>query len=387
MGTDQDETGYQRQFNAAVSVIQSLPKNGAYRPSYEEMLCFYSYYKQATVGPCNIPRPGFWDPIGKYKWDAWSKLGAMSQEDAMCAYIKEMKKVAKKIIDTIPLEDTSPEMFEPFRPLYDVIPDMPRPPDSFFKADSEEESSEDTKEQVVSENIKEMGDQHSQDTREYTAITKETKQDASSGEEDLEQRRDPLGETSNPVQSEQRLQSWGSEKDYADSAEQLGSDMECEDEDESRIYPHLFQASQVTHKKTKTRSRRKSADRRKDEDYVPVPHSTNDVWLRSPSEEDSGDTSTGLHTTCQRASDHLSPQIKATVEALQASIQSLCQRLGSLEQALQDQRQYTEGQIQRSHKVPKRRRPLLNKSQTFLFIVIWPFVVHWLLRRFLWRKR
>ncbi|CAI9581946.1 unnamed protein product, partial [Staurois parvus] len=133
MGTDQDESGYQTQFNAAVSVIQSLPKSGSYRPSYEEMLLFYSYYKQATVGPCNIARPGFWDPIGRYKWDAWNKLGQMSQDDAMCAYIREMKKVAQKIINTIPLEDTTPEMFEPFRPLYEVIPDMPRPPDSFFK--------------------------------------------------------------------------------------------------------------------------------------------------------------------------------------------------------------------------------------------------------------
>uniref|UniRef100_A0A8C1USY9 ACB domain-containing protein n=1 Tax=Cyprinus carpio TaxID=7962 RepID=A0A8C1USY9_CYPCA len=31
------------------------------------MLKFYSYYKQATQGPCNIPRPGFWDPVGKAK--------------------------------------------------------------------------------------------------------------------------------------------------------------------------------------------------------------------------------------------------------------------------------------------------------------------------------
>lgn len=44
------------------------PRSGSYRPSYEEMLRFYSYYKQATMGPCLVPRPGFWDPIGRYKW-------------------------------------------------------------------------------------------------------------------------------------------------------------------------------------------------------------------------------------------------------------------------------------------------------------------------------
>ncbi|XP_056405363.1 acyl-CoA-binding domain-containing protein 4 [Hyla sarda] len=381
MGTDQDETGYRRQFNAAVSVIQSLPKNGAYRPSYEEMLRFYSYYKQATVGPCNISRPGFWDPIGKYKWDAWSKLGAMSQEDAMCAYIREMKMVAQKIIDTFPLEDTSPEMIEPFRPLYDVIPDMPRPPDSFFTTTSETEHSEDITEHAIPERSEEMEDQQSRDHNQYATGMEEVELGTLSAEKELEQRADPLGGAAHPVQADQRLHSWGSENDYSDSVEQLMSDQEYEHGS------HLFKASDVTHKKTKTKSRRKSADRRKDDVYVPESHSTNDGWLRNLSEEDHGDTSSGLQTRCQNNPNHLSPQIKATVEALQASVQGLCQRLESLERTLQDQRQYIESQAQRSHKVPKQQLPSLAKSQTFLFIVIWPFVVHWLLRRFLWRKR
>uniref|UniRef100_A0A3B4H3V3 ACB domain-containing protein n=1 Tax=Pundamilia nyererei TaxID=303518 RepID=A0A3B4H3V3_9CICH len=25
-------------------------------------------YKQAVCGPCTVPRPGFWDPVGRYKW-------------------------------------------------------------------------------------------------------------------------------------------------------------------------------------------------------------------------------------------------------------------------------------------------------------------------------
>ncbi|KAG9474381.1 hypothetical protein GDO78_004596 [Eleutherodactylus coqui] len=227
----------------------------------------------------------------------------------------------------------------------------------------------------------EIGDQRTRDTRLPATVTEMMEPGAPSG---LEQRRDPLGETTHQEQSKQTLQSWGSDNAYADSVEHLGSDKESEDND-SRIYPHLFQASDVPHKKTKTRSRRKSADRRKDNDSGP--QSNNDVSRRSPSKEDGGDTSSGLQTRCRSAPHHLSPQIKATVEALQASIQGLCQRLESLERALQDQRQNTEGQIQRSHTVPHRRRPLLARSQTFLFIVLWPFVAHWLLRRFLWRKR
>ncbi|XP_077828213.1 acyl-CoA-binding domain-containing protein 4 isoform X4 [Macaca mulatta] len=135
MGTEREspEPDCQKQFQAAVSVIQNLPKNGSYRPSYEEMLRFYSYYKQATMGPCLVPRPGFWDPIGRYKWDAWNSLGKMSREEAMSAYITEMKLVAQKVIDTVPLGEVAEDMFGYFEPLYQVIPDMPRPPETFLR--------------------------------------------------------------------------------------------------------------------------------------------------------------------------------------------------------------------------------------------------------------
>lgn len=29
---------------------------------------FYALYKQATAGPCNIAKPGFWDVTGRAKW-------------------------------------------------------------------------------------------------------------------------------------------------------------------------------------------------------------------------------------------------------------------------------------------------------------------------------
>uniref|UniRef100_A0A665UMI7 ACB domain-containing protein n=1 Tax=Echeneis naucrates TaxID=173247 RepID=A0A665UMI7_ECHNA len=58
------------------------------------MLMFYSYYKQATTGPCNIPRPsGFWDTRGKAKWDAWSSLGNMTREEAMKNYVEDIQLV------------------------------------------------------------------------------------------------------------------------------------------------------------------------------------------------------------------------------------------------------------------------------------------------------
>nr|XP_046232454.1 acyl-CoA-binding domain-containing protein 4 [Scatophagus argus]XP_046232455.1 acyl-CoA-binding domain-containing protein 4 [Scatophagus argus]XP_046232456.1 acyl-CoA-binding domain-containing protein 4 [Scatophagus argus] len=123
---------HQKRFQAAVDVIQNLPKNGSYRPSYEVMLRFYSLYKQAVCGPCAVPRPGFWDPVGRYKWDAWSRLGEMSRESAMAAYVDEMKKVAQEVIDTMPMNEKTASLFHHFEPLYLVIDDMPRPPESLL---------------------------------------------------------------------------------------------------------------------------------------------------------------------------------------------------------------------------------------------------------------
>ncbi|XP_042364443.1 acyl-CoA-binding domain-containing protein 4 [Plectropomus leopardus] len=123
---------HQKRFQAAVDVIHNLPKNGSYRPSYEVMLQFYSLYKQAVCGPCTVARPGFWDPVGRYKWDAWSRLGEMSSESAMEAYVDEMKKVAQEVINTMPMNEKTASLFHHFEPLYLVIDDMPRPPQSLL---------------------------------------------------------------------------------------------------------------------------------------------------------------------------------------------------------------------------------------------------------------
>ena len=34
---------------------------------------------QATVGVCNIDKPGMMDFVKKAKWDAWNSLGSLSQ--------------------------------------------------------------------------------------------------------------------------------------------------------------------------------------------------------------------------------------------------------------------------------------------------------------------
>ncbi|CAG4957970.1 unnamed protein product [Parnassius apollo] len=85
----------EEKFNAAVNVIRSLPKSGSYQPSNELMLRFYSYYKQATEGPCDRPKPGFWDVVNRAKWESWNKLGNMTKEEAMHAYVDELHKIVE----------------------------------------------------------------------------------------------------------------------------------------------------------------------------------------------------------------------------------------------------------------------------------------------------
>lgn len=63
------------QFNAAVNVIQNLPKNGSFQPSDQLKLKFYAFFKQAKEGSNRTPKPSFYEIIARYKHDAWAKLG------------------------------------------------------------------------------------------------------------------------------------------------------------------------------------------------------------------------------------------------------------------------------------------------------------------------
>lgn len=92
-------------FESAVSIVKNLPKEGPIKPSDDLKLKLYAYYKQATHGPNNTPKPRFYQIVEAYKWDAWHKLGNMSKHDAMLNYIKELK----QIMDTIPNEEAAIE--------------------------------------------------------------------------------------------------------------------------------------------------------------------------------------------------------------------------------------------------------------------------------------
>ncbi len=96
----------EQRFNAAVNVIRGLPKSGSYQPSNDMMLRFYSYFKQATLGPCTQKRPPFWDIVGRAKYDSHKGLGNMPKERAMELYVDELK----KIMETMSHADNSSDL-------------------------------------------------------------------------------------------------------------------------------------------------------------------------------------------------------------------------------------------------------------------------------------
>lgn len=86
----------EEKFHAAVEIIKSLPKTGNIQPSNEMKLKFYSFFKQATEGPCELPKPGFWEVVNRAKWEAWNRLGDMSKEEAMKNYVDTFVEILQK---------------------------------------------------------------------------------------------------------------------------------------------------------------------------------------------------------------------------------------------------------------------------------------------------
>lgn len=115
---EEDEYSLEEKFDAAVKVIRTLPEDGPFQPSDDMMLMFYSYYKQATLGPCSIPRPtGFWDTRGKAKWDAWSALGSMTREEAMKNYVEDIQ----LILEAIPISSEVTDLVQKLGNFYTEV--------------------------------------------------------------------------------------------------------------------------------------------------------------------------------------------------------------------------------------------------------------------------
>ncbi len=81
----------QEQFEAAFANTKTLTE----KPDNETLLSLYSLYKQGTIGDATEaykPENAF-DFVAMFKYNAWEKLGGMSKDDAMQAYIDLVNKL------------------------------------------------------------------------------------------------------------------------------------------------------------------------------------------------------------------------------------------------------------------------------------------------------
>ena len=71
-------------FQAAVAAANVMSKD----PGNDVKLRLYALYKQATVGDVEGKRPGFTNPVGRAKHDAWASVAGMSGDDAKRSYVQ-----------------------------------------------------------------------------------------------------------------------------------------------------------------------------------------------------------------------------------------------------------------------------------------------------------
>ena len=80
-------------FAEAKGRVETLKK----RPSNEQLLELYAYYKQATEGDVSGSRPGMLDLKGRVKFDAWAKAKGTGKDEAMKRYVAVVEKLAAEL--------------------------------------------------------------------------------------------------------------------------------------------------------------------------------------------------------------------------------------------------------------------------------------------------
>ena len=85
-------TDLQKEFDKYVEIGNNLPPQGA-----DDMLTAYSYFKQATVGDVEEPRPTeSSNVVQAFKYDSWKRLQGMPKQEAMQRYIHTIKELKAK---------------------------------------------------------------------------------------------------------------------------------------------------------------------------------------------------------------------------------------------------------------------------------------------------
>ncbi|TIA73195.1 hypothetical protein E3P92_00448 [Wallemia ichthyophaga] len=82
-------------FEKAVSIVNSLPKEGPVQTTTDQKLRFYALFKQANEGDVKTSRPGLMDFTGRAKWDAYKSVEGMSKEEAANKYVEALLEILK----------------------------------------------------------------------------------------------------------------------------------------------------------------------------------------------------------------------------------------------------------------------------------------------------
>jgi diazepam-binding inhibitor (GABA receptor modulator, acyl-CoA-binding protein) len=75
------------EFQRAAEEVTQLSE----RPTGDDLLELYAFYKQGTLGDVTGTRPGFTDFVGRAKYDAWARIQGLENEEAQRAYIRKVE--------------------------------------------------------------------------------------------------------------------------------------------------------------------------------------------------------------------------------------------------------------------------------------------------------
>ena len=81
-----------KDFNYCVERVKKLKK----KPTDDEKLKLYGYYKQVNFGDINIEKPSIFNFTDYSKWNAWNKCKNITKEKAVELYIVLVYNLIKK---------------------------------------------------------------------------------------------------------------------------------------------------------------------------------------------------------------------------------------------------------------------------------------------------
>lgn len=81
-----------KSFETSVEIVNNLQS----RPTDDELLKIYAYYKQSTIGNNNLMEPSLLNIKARKKWNAWNNIKNMNKSIAMQNYINLATQLYKK---------------------------------------------------------------------------------------------------------------------------------------------------------------------------------------------------------------------------------------------------------------------------------------------------